>query len=264
MNRFIWFGSFVLLSASFLNHAATIDISTGLVAKFEFNNGLVDIMGNVADAQIYSPSNGVVTTYDRFGGANSAIKFTDTSNNGSSIWGSGIDLANKSLTISLWFRAPLSSNLDDVLGVNVGLGSYRPGGYNPGGSQGNNLHIRITPSMTIFSFFYDNMDVPQSAGSNVWNHLSVTFDQASSARNMYLNGFLVGSEQAAFGFTGNNFFEIGGRRNVEIDDVRFYQRALTSTENSYLYSVESVPEPSALSLLAVGLGGLAIVRRRRK
>ena len=80
---------------------------------------------------------------------------------------------------------------------------------------------------------------------------------------MYLNGVLVGSQQAAFGFTGNNYFQFGGRRDVEIDDVRFYQRALTSTENAYLYSVESVPEPSALSLLVVGLSGLAIFRRRR-
>ena len=162
MNRNIWFSSFVLLSASFLNHAATIDISSGLVARFEFNNGLVDNMGNVTDAQIYSPSNGIVTTYDRFGVANSAIKITDNSNDGSGIWGSGIDLANKSLTISFWFRAPLSSTLDDVLGVNVGLGSYRPGGYSPGGSLGNHLIISISPSVNIFSFFYDNMEIPRA------------------------------------------------------------------------------------------------------
>jgi hypothetical protein len=261
MNR-IALSSVLLLSACFSSHAVTVDISSGLVSRFDFNNAVVDSTGNVTDAQIYSPSNDVVITYDRFGAPNSAIKFTDSSNSGSSIWGSGIDLASKSLTISFWFRAPLSSTLDDVLGVNVGLGSYRLGGYNPGGSQGNNLHIRITPSIFRFSFFYDDMDVSQSAASNVWNHLSVSFDQANSSRNMYLNGFLIGSQQAAFGFTGNNFFELGGRRGVEIDDIRFYQRALTSAEVASVYAAESVPEPSALSLLAVGLGGLAMMRRR--
>jgi len=254
--------SVLLLSACFSSHAVNVDISSGLLSKFDFNNGLVDSMGNVTDVQIYSPSNGTVMTYDRFGASNSAIKFTDSSNSGSSIWGSGIDLANKSLTISFWFRSPLSSVLDDVLQVNIGLGSYRPGGYNPGGSQGNNLHIRITPLINQFSFFYDDMDISQNAAPNVWNHFSVSFDQASSSRDMYLNGFLIGSQQAAFGFTGNTFFELGGRRGVEIDDIRFYQRALTSAEVASVYATESVPEPSALSLLAVGLGGLAMMRRR--
>jgi hypothetical protein len=51
--------------------------------------------------------------------------------------------------------------------------------------------------------------------------------------------------------------------DVEWDDMRIYDRALSSTEVSNLYTKESVPEPSALSLLAVGLGGLAMMRRRR-
>jgi formylglycine-generating enzyme required for sulfatase activity len=38
-----------------------------------------------------------------------------------------------------------------------------------------------------------------------------------------------------------------------------------TNENIYNgFRVASVPEPSALSLLAVGLGGLAILRRRRE
>jgi formylglycine-generating enzyme len=37
----------------------------------------------------------------------------------------------------------------------------------------------------------------------------------------------------------------------------------TDESNSYGFRVASVPEPSALSLLAIGLGGLALVRRRK-
>jgi hypothetical protein len=37
----------------------------------------------------------------------------------------------------------------------------------------------------------------------------------------------------------------------------------TNVDNNYGFRVASVPEPSALSLLAIGLGGLAILRRRK-
>ena len=38
---------------------------------------------------------------------------------------------------------------------------------------------------------------------------------------------------------------------------------LNNNNNNYKIELNSVPEPSAVSLLAVGLGGLALVRRRR-
>jgi hypothetical protein len=64
---------------------------------------------------------------------------------------------------------------------------------------------------------------------------------------------------------GRKYWDSGSsaRMTVEWDDMRIYDRALSSTEVSNLYATESVPEPSALSLLAVGLGGLAMMRRRR-
>jgi hypothetical protein len=51
--------------------------------------------------------------------------------------------------------------------------------------------------------------------------------------------------------------------DVEWDDMRIYNRALSSAEVTTLYATESVPEPSALSFLATGLSGLAMLRRRR-
>jgi hypothetical protein len=44
-----------------------------------------------------------------------------------------------------------------------------------------------------------------------------------------------------------------------IDDVRIYDRALSGTEVADLYAL---PEPATLALLA--LGGLAMLRRRRR
>ena len=67
---------------------------------------------------------------------------------------------------------------------------------------------------------------------------------------------------------------IGSRNNFTFDNVRVngnYAGALklsglssaTTGAEAMSVSVASVPEPSALSLLAVGLGGLAMMRRRR-
>jgi hypothetical protein len=67
---------------------------------------------------------------------------------------------------------------------------------------------------------------------------------------------------------------IGSRNNFSFDNVRVngdYAGALklsglaaaTTANEAISSTITSVPEPSALSLLAVGLGGLAFVRRRR-
>ena len=71
--------------------------------------------------------------------------------------------------------------------------------------------------------------------------------------------------------TSNTSVRVGDRGDgrglagvgTEIDDVSIYNRALNSAEVATLYANESVPEPSALSLLVIGLGGLAMIRRRR-
>ena len=79
----------------------------------------------------------------------------------------------------------------------------------------------------------------------------------------------------------NHYFEVGGTQvggNLDEDNPGFITSvsAFSSPINSFSLgtggpggggvvqtSFDMVPEPSALSLLAVGLGGLAMMRRRR-
>jgi hypothetical protein len=88
--------------------------------------------------------------------------------------------------------------------------------------------------------------------------------------SVYLNGVLQTNNAYAVNVDIMNtipsplyFSSEGATANITIDDVRIWDRSLSNTEVAALYATERIPEPSALSLLAVGLGGLAMMRRRR-
>ena len=78
-----------------------------------------------------------------------------------------------------------------------------------------------------------------------------------------LDGSLFPSSNVRLGST--TWWSGGGsssRMDIEWDDMRIYDKALSSTEVSNLYANESVPEPSSLSLLF--LGGVVVALGRRK
>lgn len=97
---------------------------------------------------------------------------------------------------------------------------------------------------------------------NDWQNITVTQDSQNWC--IYYNGDFVSSRPLNNRlFSKDNYFLFNSEWfNYEFNglaqDVYIYERALSPTEVTQL-----VPEPSALSLLAVGLGGLALVRRRR-
>ena len=85
-------------------------------------------------------------------------------------------------------------------------------------------------------------------GGNVWEWNETAYDGSnnSAGENRQLRG-------GSWGFSSSSL--VASSRNDK----------LPADESSGLYGfrVASVPEPSALSLLAIGLGGLAILRRRK-
>ena len=244
---------FCLLAVECGSLATTLDI--GKVSKYDFSGNLNDtISGNN-----FVTNSGLNFTTDRFGNSNNAIVFSNSSSYGLSLNSIGIS-GNQSRTVSLWLKA---DNLNsDILGWGNLL--------NP--STGQAFLIHLTPEngnqISVWGNYADvhSPNLGSSFFSN-WKQLVYVYGGSIASSLLYINGSAIPVFQQgaiiltdAFN-TDNTSLRIGDRGDgrglagvgTQIDDVSIYSRALSSSEVLQLYQTESVPEPSALSLLAVGL-----------
>lgn len=107
---------------------------------------------------------------------------------------------------------------------------------------------------------------------NTWHHVVVTGSTTAGELSVYVDGTLAETNSSLTNGVsfGDNAYAIGAKRATGgnefdglIDEVAVYNRALTGTQiNNNFNSITSVPEPSSVTLL--GLGGLALILRRRR
>jgi len=241
-----------------ISQMLTGSLSQGVVVNYQFNGNTLDSSGNGYNATAV----GAQLSADRFGRSSSAYLF-----NGSSdyiISGNSLPDSIK-FTISAWIRPDALK----FAGIFYDSALFTPG-------RDTSLHMygdgRIEAS---FSKIGDPGPPYLSTGSvlsaGTWFHVVATSEA------MGLKIFLNGTEVASQNIGSNN---IGYHSNLyigaenhgfqpefffkgAIDDVLFYDKVLSPSEVSSLYQIQSIPEPSALSLIAVSLGALAMMRRRR-
>jgi hypothetical protein len=224
-------------------------LSSGLVAYYPFNGNANDESGNGNQGTAV----GISLTNDRFGFGNRCYDFN----------GAGYISINNSLllnnatsaTISSWFLRKASS----TTGFIVGAGDSRAG-FDP-------FALVITPSLQIQSQFTDTALSPSNpdqglgyssgAGavqSNTWYHIAQVFESAGSTSvyRLYLNGSLF--SESNYSHSQRIFYDqpmpvqIGALTSFAdsrfvglIDDVRFYNRALSGSEIAAMYALESGP-----------------------
>ncbi|MGD1085612.1 MAG: LamG-like jellyroll fold domain-containing protein [Verrucomicrobiota bacterium] len=216
-------------------------VTNGLVAYYPFNGNASDATGNGNDGTVC----GATLTQDRFGVSNSAYSFdgvtdyiaipdfpqADTSSHTISFW----------VSANSWTNIPTPSQLYvDILGKD---GSPRQWVF-----QGKRTgQIRCT----VFTSSGENiLDSIAQLQTNQWYHVAAVWDGTNESA--FINGVFDSSIPAPGTLIqGSNPVRIGGDPigdqqflDGKIDDVRIYNRALSSNEIAELYVYESTNGPS--------------------
>jgi hypothetical protein len=135
--------------------------------------------------------------------------------------------------------------------------------------------LRFYVNTTTTSWKSVTFDLSGISGFDLteWHHYAGTFDAASGALKLYIDGQLRAQDDIgeSLTLTGSadptyiGFDDAGTNRyfNGQLDEAAIYGSVLTDSQlaEHYLAS-EVIPEPATLCVLA--LGGLAVLRRRRK
>lgn len=252
-SRICLIGLFYLVS-NFELSASTLEV--GLIGRYTFENGNgEDFSGNGNTASILNAS----VAQGRFLNNNSYLCNADTK--------ISVNLASQNIsTVSIWFK------VGSINHAYLTLFEHDSSGFSYFTVQGNHPSY-LSAGTSGYGYSGSGFLTSSSLADNNWHQLITTYDAENQKQNIYLNGTFIGQGTATFNLNPASLFTMGSSIYVSdngpagfsglIDDVRVYSRSLSSSEISTLYATESVPEPSALSLLAFGLGGLAMMRRRR-
>lgn len=231
---------FTLLFAFIIiaNFALSAQIPTdGLVRYYPFTGTAMDFSGNDQDGIV----RGATLTADRFGTTRSAYNFDG--NDSIEIPSVGLDLPE--YTYSVWVSLnDLPSYDSRYLFLSVG---------SSGGDQGITYNTSYYANGNVFNgwgtFSYngissvDTIYSQKQANINQWYHLVVT--RSSNALKLFVNNIEINNVPLSSSpYYGSGILSsyIGLRQggwlysNAKIDDVRIYNRALTSDEVNNLYN----------------------------
>lgn len=199
------------------------DVTDGLVARYAFNGNANDLVSAVNGTTV----GGVAYTADRFGTANSACSFNGTD--------AGIDIAgpismntNTFVTVSMWVKAT-DAGYDTYFITSSLFGFWYNGTFSK---------IQFVAGTNEPNFAEADLSL------NTWTHVVGTYDNATLAINIYVNGVFVRSELKPSPIVGTmdvSTLHLGYMAVPtdywagEIDDFRVYNRVLSAAEIAQLY-----------------------------
>jgi hypothetical protein len=232
-------------------------LTNGLVAYYPLNGNADDFSGNGNNGIV----NGATLTIDRFGNQNSAYLFSPSS---SIVSYTNIGITgNSNRTISLWINILQSPTFPDGLLIFFGDQS----------SVGSSFGLRYSGFVGQYqdglfdmnAFYTEEYAQYYNFNTNQWFQVVLTYGGSMAGLQYYFNGNLatnnpdigyhytdtlnttptdlyIGSNGLTEGFTG------------AINNVRIYNRVLSSNEVAQLYAYESTPPNSSFTNgLVIGL-----------
>ena len=219
----------------------SINLTNGLIAYYPFTGNANDYSGNGNNGVVY----GAILTSDRNGISNTAYNFDGLTNYISLPLLTRLNGLSKA-SFSFWIKTSSLNNSGTIIGH---FGNNNGAvGANPG------IFIGTYSSNQIMVSNYSGMSGSSSSSisQNQWHHIVVLFDGTQISNSLkttfYVDNMQVASTVVQINNTiGNATSSFIGRRNIDfdrygdyfkgqIDDVRVYDRILSTYEISYLYS----------------------------
>jgi len=244
---------------------AQVNLSRGLVAYYPFSGNALDSSGNGNNPSF----NNATLTADRFGNANSAYLFNGISSYMQIPASLSLD-TSKTVTLSFWvyingfYSGTCSGNyiLSKGLEANTDYNAvFSDAPYDNSIGQ-NNCFVPVDTSHESFYGMGTGSATP-FLHSGSWYHVVFTNNGTTSV--MYVNGNLVAANSGVITQNTNDIFL--GRYfdstrtpywfNGILDDIRIYNRAITSDEVTALYNA---PNPSIPNDCANGNNLQLIIR----
>jgi hypothetical protein len=221
-------------------------ITNGLVAYYPFNGNANDEAGNGNDGVV---SNAEFKT-DRFGTVRAAMLISAVNGGVTSITKMPIT-GNMDRTISFWCKFSRPATNSGYGQAAVEIGNYES-------FNGDFLFSQDMKGPAIYfhggstpTFFYSGT-LPYYSQ---WRHLVFSYHFNLDSSSCYVNGAAVVMAGVALGGeplnTESTALKIFGISGDYIDDVRIYNRALSSNEVAQLYAIESAnPDTYVLAIKA--------------
>ena len=206
----------------------------------------------------FSPSLGTVTYGAGVDGGTAAVFDGE-----SSLQASGTPVTT-ALTVAFWMKTTTDN------GLGGGSQWYEGAGLVDGELGGDTTDWGVSQLGTRLAFGIGSSDRTIFSSSDIntgnWIHVAVTWN-TSGVMNLYLNGILEATDTLASSDprdTTNRFFvgqDLGGNAFAgSLDQIRIFDSVLTGEQ---ITTLAAVPEPSTSALLAAGVLGLALLRRRQ-
>jgi len=168
-----------------------------------------------------------------------------------------------SFTLSVWFRFTDASVSKKMV---CGEGAYTLSVESAGGGYAGKIRYKQNAGGSWSGDSDLLSDAAPSTGA--WHHVAITYDGSTAL--MYLDGVLqvkTLSDSGTLATASGEYIAAYAAAHTEkwkgdLDEVRYYNRALSGTEVGSVYAA-GVPEPATATLVAAGLAGILARRRRR-